>query len=991
MVLAASVSGRPSCGTMGPMVGRALLARDEPGIALPAFERLSPPPPPAAVVARLEGLSAPGDVVLDLHGRGGWIARAAVERQRRAITLESSPLDRLLAEVVLRPPDLRHLDAAFQSMAGAPRRETSLKLWISDRFSTRCATCERPLVIDEVGWSPGPDGIVRPATRHYRCSACRAQRGGSEDRHAPLDDADLARAADDGGEDLAPMRRAVADRFPVPDAGPGLVDELLDLHTPRQLLGLAAILERLEGDLRAANVQAALRLAFLHAILPSGRLLVAPGRTAQLRIVGGRVRLPSGAWRERNPWLAFEDGYRAVRAFLQRLEGGPGSQLQARVGTDLRSLVDGTATVSMRIGTASAQRSLAAEARDAARARPGAGVRLVLAQPPVRPTAERLAFAYLATAWTLGREAAALLPLDALTAGPFRVPWGWQSAAIGRALGSVEPMLARDGRVVFLCDPSGPEPIIAAVLGAVGAGYRVTGARLAESGEAVATVELVPPGAALPPGPRTRANVSLPPVPGGRGDPESIPSGALFAPAERFEPRPFVAAEAARTITESAVEVLKARGEPARTERLLGEILVGLDRAGHLRRLVAGGASVDGAIAGPTATGEADGDVASEAPADDTSPADETAPRLSPRSADQRARGPRASATSPDGAVASDGSATVAPDGPGAPDAPGTVPPALPIATMPGLWDRRPAEEVVAAGNVERLIDLVGEELARPTQRRIVEIEPGRWWLADRADREAAAVPLSDRVEWAVFSLLSTAGPLSETAFAERIAGLFPGHDLPDEGLVRACLESYRGLASTPDGLVTGDDLLRRTAERTAVLALIADLGHRMGFRVAIAERELDRPVAGHRLADHLEARERSVHLPLVARAPADALADVDAIWYVRGRATIYLEVLWTAMLAEPVLRRHAHIPGDAGTVRFLVVAPERTELLRHKLERSPLLRAALDEDNWHLLKWSHLRTFAEADAPMLDGLEPFLGLDPIAERAGEQLPMFGG
>ena len=38
-------------------------------------------------------------------------------------------------------------------------------------------------------------------------------------------------------------------------------------------------------------------------------------------------------------------------------------------------------------------------------------------------------------------------------------------------------------------------------------------------------------------------------------------------------------------MTEVAVETLRARGEPARYERLLGEILVGLDRAGQLRRL----------------------------------------------------------------------------------------------------------------------------------------------------------------------------------------------------------------------------------------------------------------------------------------------------------------------------------------------------------------------------------------------------------------------
>ena len=98
------------------MLGRLLLSRPEPGFTMPAFERLAPPPPPELVVGRLEANSAPGDIVADLHGRGGWIARAAVDRQRRAFTLECSPLTRLLAEVVLRPPDLRHLDAGFSAL-----------------------------------------------------------------------------------------------------------------------------------------------------------------------------------------------------------------------------------------------------------------------------------------------------------------------------------------------------------------------------------------------------------------------------------------------------------------------------------------------------------------------------------------------------------------------------------------------------------------------------------------------------------------------------------------------------------------------------------------------------------------------------------------------------------------------------------------------------------------------------------------------------------
>jgi hypothetical protein len=142
-------------------------------------------------------------------------------------------------------------------------------------------------------------------------------------------------------------------------------------------------------------------------------------------------------------------------------------------------------------------------------------------------------------------------------------------------------------------------------------------------------------------------------------------------------------------------------------------------------------------------------------------------------------------------------------------------------------------------------------------------------------------------------------------------------------------------------------------------------------------------------LGDRLTEHDRSMPLSSISRA-VDEIAEVDCAWYVPGRMTFLFEVEWTAMLGEPVLRRHARIPQDDGTVRFLVIAPERTELVRHKLDRSPLLREAFERDNWHILKWDHLRTFLARDPLSLDALEPFLGLDPLVERSGEQLGLFG-
>jgi hypothetical protein len=49
-----------------------------------------------------------------------------------------------------------------------------------------------------------------------------------------------------------------------------------------------------------------------------------------------------------------------------------------------------------------------------------------------------------------------------------------------------------------------------------------------------------------------------------------------------------------------------------------------------------------------------------------------------------------------------------------------------------------------------------------------------------------------------------------------------------------------------------------------------------------------------------------------------------------------------------------------------------------------------MEQGNWHVLKWSHVRGFLAGDPLTLDGLEPYLGLDPAVERRdGQQLPLF--
>ena len=188
----------------------------------------------------------------------------------------------------------------------------------------------------------------------------------------------------------------------------------------------------------------------------------------------------------------------------------------------------------IRVLTPGALEALAAETRephrDASRdvvARTAANprIRLVLGQPPPRFSQERLGTAYLGTCWALGREAASLLPLESLL-GPADpgalVVAGRRAAPLA---GGRLPRISPATRGSCSCSSTaGPKRWSRPCSAASGPDTGCTTARLSDPDDEVGgVVELIPAGAVLPPGPRTRSNVPLEPGPGDRGDPDLVP------------------------------------------------------------------------------------------------------------------------------------------------------------------------------------------------------------------------------------------------------------------------------------------------------------------------------------------------------------------------------------------------------------------------------------------------------------------------------------
>ena len=455
--------------------------RPTPAPTLPMFERLAPPPPENVIALELNSRTVPGDVIIDLHGRGGWVARTGIGALRRIYDYEASGLTKLLAEVVLRPPDLRHFDAALSTLAAHPRGQTNLRQALNDMYTSTCPTCGRPVVVDEFIWE---GSAPTPARKVFLCPFCRDQARGQEQRNLAVEKADLELYEDLSRQER--VRATLKARFAAPAGDLGLPDELLDLYTPRTLVALDALIARLDTDLRAAPINAALRLALAGTLLTVSKLHSYPGRVANLRIQQGHIKpLGERQWRERNPWLTFEEQCRQVRTLITRVAATTGT-FQPRNGEDLDTLVDGTANVVLRSGSPDQPGNSPSfsplRPQFPGRLDPRSRVRLVLTQPPVRWTTENLSFAYLATSLVLGKDEAAKLPLDGVYGPPPRSAWGREATALRKSLLAVRPVLATDASAVVVLDRTGPSGLVAAVLGGVGAGFRLASAVLAEVG-----------------------------------------------------------------------------------------------------------------------------------------------------------------------------------------------------------------------------------------------------------------------------------------------------------------------------------------------------------------------------------------------------------------------------------------------------------------------------------------------------------------------------
>jgi hypothetical protein len=253
--------------------------------------------------------------------------------------------------------------------------------------------------------------------------------------------------------------------------------------------------------------------------------------------------------------------------------------------------------------------------------------------------------------------------------------------------------------------------------------------------------------------------------------------------------------------------------------------------------------------------------------------------------------------------------------------------------------------------------------------------------------------PLDDRVEWAVWGVLSAAREVDTRSLLRRTYALFRAVETPDRLVVERCIASYA--SQSEEGkwrLSDADGLVARQASQAQVVAQLVDMGHRLGFKVHIG-RELQRHATpashagrGRTLVELMTDAERLESPARSIRGPADALEGIDVVWYERARMVFLWQLEWTARLYRSLVTLGEAIPDDDRVFRFLAVADERVPLVQEKLARAPGLAEIVRRRGWRFVKWKPLQAFLADPEAGLEGLEPVLGLEPAVEQAGHQL-----
>ncbi len=879
------------------------------------------PLPANACEAFVRAYVSAGGLVWDPFGRTDTVGRIAARLGRRAVLSDFNPLIAFTLRATLHSLSPRELDRALGHLAAAPKQQTTLEVHVNSLYATTCPVCQSPAIARAFIWNREEN---RPVEKEFHCTGC------NQLRRTAVEETDLvvlSKIEERGLTYYSLLERMGASEGPLRPLG----EHLLGLYTPRNLYALASIQSKIGVTVASGPAQDALSLALLEAMEAGTTLHPASLLTAEEKQAAESAESDRRTARP----ASREDRGARLRTVPRSAGRPPDVFLEVNCWAAFAEACSAQrARLEREAGDAPYLRTTPppvavhrGSARRVAEEIAEQSVDLILAAPPLIDVGDTLSLSFLWTAWLLGKDEARAFSPEYLLRPKRPDDWGWFLTAMVKSCRALCKVLVPGGKMILCFPAAGLTYINVLLLAAAGAGLQLE-------------------------------HVSYQPF-----SPESLRRPQAFGGIAGYYYLRFCKRQPAGPAVseESAEDVAAGAGEAAPPP-------ASVPQPGPVP--LASGAQQD---AGGVPT-LADDLVARTREAALPAAVDIVQRRgePSPYVWLHLAMVVRLAQTGLLAEIAHWAR-------------PGSSP-----------WEilRRSLTEALerAEGRQLMLLEPAPTQGPARSEEEAADDEPavqrpwtrrGWWWLADLGNAES---PLRDRVEWAVYTVLSTTSLPTTNAIIRVVHALFPGLLTPDPGLLDLCLQSYATRSSPVHWQLRPQDALQRRSEDHAeMLALLAALGHRLGFQVCINVTELRRKMGRQSLADLLSPAELRVEVEHLLPWHDPEGHPVHLVWY-RGRVPSHLfAVQWTAMLGESVLRGGN---GAQGIARFLVVPPERADLLVAKKDTHPLLQIRLGESGWQFLRFDALRNLASRSAPTLDDVQRIAGLRAPADRQGLQLKL---
>ena len=225
------------------------------------------------------------------------------------------------------------------------------------------------------------------------------------------------------------------------------------------------------------------------------------------------------------------------------------------------------------------------------------------------------------------------------------------------------------------------------------------------------------------------------------------------------------------------------------------------------------------------------------------------------------------------------------------------------------------------------------------------------WWLKEPRKYIKYDIPLSERVEETVYRELLSKGKVTFTQVWDAISTKFPNSLTSDSSKIMDALVQYA--RKVPGGFwMLKPDYFARQSQHNEVLALLAEVGKSLGFKIWIGKKEqseyADGLAGNKKLSEYVNANLDSI----INAENKKTIQGIDLLWIKSNRIVSSFEIEFSTSMTSALVRG-SNI--DSKVPKYLVIPEERDEQFKRK-HRSPMFEERFEKDNWNLLFFDAVR-----------------------------------